>query len=75
MQSYSLDLWVMSATAHCFLLCSCMKALNHPLLELQLKDPDNLLVSPLRDFATEILVFSYCSFQEKKNVTFDSNVW
>lgn len=37
------------------LLKFCMKALNHPLLELQLKDPDTLVVSPLRDFATEIL--------------------
>lgn len=43
-----------------------MKALNHPLLELQLKDPDTLVVSPLRDFATEILVFSHCSSQKKK---------
>uniref|UniRef100_A0A3Q3RQI5 Glomulin, FKBP associated protein a n=1 Tax=Mastacembelus armatus TaxID=205130 RepID=A0A3Q3RQI5_9TELE len=41
---------------HCvFLLCSCMKTLSHPLLELQLKDPDTLAVSPLRDFASEIL--------------------
>lgn len=39
-----------------FLLCSCMKTLSHPLLEVQLKDPDTLAVSPLRDFATEILV-------------------
>uniref|UniRef100_A0A4W6FDJ1 Glomulin, FKBP associated protein a n=1 Tax=Lates calcarifer TaxID=8187 RepID=A0A4W6FDJ1_LATCA len=38
-----------------FLLCSCMKTLSHPLLEVQLKDPDTLAVSPLRDFATEIL--------------------
>lgn len=54
----------MRTTAGCFLLCSCMKALHHPLLELQLKDSDTLLVSPLRDFATEILVFSHCSPQE-----------
>ncbi|XP_075953584.1 glomulin, FKBP associated protein a isoform X1 [Anarhichas minor] len=32
-----------------------MKTLSHPLLELQLKDPDTLAVSPLRNFATEIL--------------------
>ncbi|XP_040027655.1 glomulin, FKBP associated protein a [Gasterosteus aculeatus] len=32
-----------------------MKTLSHPLLELQLRDPDTLAVSPLRDFATEIL--------------------
>uniref|UniRef100_A0A665UH29 Glomulin, FKBP associated protein a n=1 Tax=Echeneis naucrates TaxID=173247 RepID=A0A665UH29_ECHNA len=37
------------------LLKFCMKSLSHPLLEVQLKDPDTLLVSPLRDFATEIL--------------------
>ena len=33
-----------------------MKTLSHPLLEVQLKDPDTLAVSPLRNFATEILV-------------------
>uniref|UniRef100_A0A8C2ZU92 Glomulin, FKBP associated protein a n=1 Tax=Cyclopterus lumpus TaxID=8103 RepID=A0A8C2ZU92_CYCLU len=32
-----------------------MKTLSHPLLELQLRDPDTLAVSPLRNFATEIL--------------------
>ncbi|XP_026168640.1 glomulin, FKBP associated protein a isoform X2 [Mastacembelus armatus] len=37
------------------LLKFCMKTLSHPLLELQLKDPDTLAVSPLRDFASEIL--------------------
>ncbi|XP_040911200.1 glomulin, FKBP associated protein a isoform X1 [Toxotes jaculatrix] len=37
------------------LLKFCMKTLNHPLLEVQLKDPDTLAVSPLRNFATEIL--------------------
>uniref|UniRef100_A0A3Q3W7W6 Uncharacterized protein n=1 Tax=Mola mola TaxID=94237 RepID=A0A3Q3W7W6_MOLML len=37
------------------LLKFCMKALSFPLLEVQLKDPDTLAVSPLRDFATEIL--------------------
>lgn len=63
----------MRPTAPCLMLCSCMKALNHPLLELQLKDPDTLLVSPLRDFATEILVRSHRSSQEVV-VTFDSNV-
>uniref|UniRef100_A0A3Q3WGH8 Uncharacterized protein n=1 Tax=Mola mola TaxID=94237 RepID=A0A3Q3WGH8_MOLML len=36
-------------------LLKCMKALSFPLLEVQLKDPDTLAVSPLRDFATEIL--------------------
>lgn len=39
-----------------FLFCSCMKTLSHLLLEVQLKDPDTLAVSPLRTFATEILV-------------------
>ncbi|KAI4894108.1 hypothetical protein NFI96_020161, partial [Prochilodus magdalenae] len=34
----------------------CMKSLSEPLLEVQLKDPDTLEQSPLRDFATEILV-------------------
>lgn len=37
------------------LLKFCMRTLSHPLLEVQLKDPDTLAVSPLRDFATEIL--------------------
>lgn len=37
------------------LLKFCMKTLSHPLLELQLKDPDALALSPLRTFATEIL--------------------
>ncbi|XP_068605112.1 glomulin, FKBP associated protein a [Brachionichthys hirsutus] len=37
------------------LLKYCMKALGHLLLELQLKDPDTLPVSPLRNFAMEIL--------------------
>ncbi|XP_071372972.1 glomulin, FKBP associated protein a [Centroberyx affinis] len=37
------------------LLKFCMKSLCEPLLEVQLKDPDTLPVSPLRDFATEIL--------------------
>uniref|UniRef100_A0A8D3E1J5 Glomulin, FKBP associated protein a n=1 Tax=Scophthalmus maximus TaxID=52904 RepID=A0A8D3E1J5_SCOMX len=38
-----------------FLFCSCMQTLTRPLLEAQLKDPDTLPVSPLRNFATEIL--------------------
>ncbi|CAM9205684.1 unnamed protein product [Lampetra planeri] len=37
------------------LLKFCMRTLSHPLLEVQLKDPDTLPVSPLRNFATEIL--------------------
>ncbi|KAM3604943.1 uncharacterized protein V6R79_018400 [Siganus canaliculatus] len=37
------------------LLKFCMKTLTRPLLEVQLKDPDTLEVSPLRNFATEIL--------------------
>ncbi|CAK6952297.1 glomulin%2C FKBP associated protein a [Scomber scombrus] len=37
------------------LLKFCMKTLSHPLLEVQLKDPETLAVSPLRNFATEIL--------------------
>ncbi|KAI3375117.1 hypothetical protein L3Q82_021642 [Scortum barcoo] len=37
------------------LLKFCMKTLSHPLLEIQLKDPDTLAVSPLRNFATDIL--------------------
>ncbi|XP_059200948.1 glomulin, FKBP associated protein a isoform X2 [Centropristis striata] len=37
------------------LLKFCMKTLSHPLLEVQLKDPDTLAESPLRNFATEIL--------------------
>lgn len=39
-----------------FLSCSCMKSLSRPLLEVQLKDPETLAVSPLRNFATDILV-------------------
>ncbi|XP_016132621.1 glomulin, FKBP associated protein a [Sinocyclocheilus grahami] len=38
------------------LLKFCMKSLSKPLLEVELKDPDTLLKSPLRDFATEILI-------------------
>ncbi|KAM6990325.1 glomulin, FKBP associated protein a [Tautogolabrus adspersus] len=37
------------------LLKFCMKTLSRPLLEVQLKDPDTLAESPLRNFATEIL--------------------
>ncbi|XP_008277513.1 glomulin, FKBP associated protein a [Stegastes partitus] len=37
------------------LLKFCMKTLSHPLLEVQLRDPDTLPLSPLRTFATEIL--------------------
>ncbi|XP_022070008.2 glomulin, FKBP associated protein a [Acanthochromis polyacanthus] len=37
------------------LLKFCMKTLSHPLLEVQLRDPDTLPVSPLRMFATDIL--------------------
>uniref|UniRef100_A0A1A8D6L8 Glomulin, FKBP associated protein a n=1 Tax=Nothobranchius kadleci TaxID=1051664 RepID=A0A1A8D6L8_NOTKA len=37
------------------LLKFCMKALSQPLLEVQLRDPDTLPLSPLRAFATEIL--------------------
>uniref|UniRef100_A0A3Q3IFR2 Glomulin, FKBP associated protein a n=1 Tax=Monopterus albus TaxID=43700 RepID=A0A3Q3IFR2_MONAL len=37
------------------LLKFCMKTLRHPLLEVQLQDPDTLPLSPLRNFATEIL--------------------
>uniref|UniRef100_A0A3Q1K692 Glomulin, FKBP associated protein a n=1 Tax=Anabas testudineus TaxID=64144 RepID=A0A3Q1K692_ANATE len=37
------------------LLKFCMKTLGHPLLEVQLKDPDTLVESPLRTFSTEIL--------------------
>ncbi|XP_034038892.1 glomulin, FKBP associated protein a isoform X2 [Thalassophryne amazonica] len=37
------------------LLKFCMKALSHLLLEIQLRDPDDLTVSPLRNFASEIL--------------------
>ncbi|KAM7379081.1 hypothetical protein PAMP_004655 [Pampus punctatissimus] len=37
------------------LLKFCMKTLSHPLLEVQLTHPDTLAVSPLRNFATEIL--------------------
>lgn len=39
------------------LLKFCMKSLCEPLLEVQLKDPDTLPESPLRNFATEILGF------------------
>ncbi|XP_042353843.1 glomulin, FKBP associated protein a [Plectropomus leopardus] len=45
------------------LLKFCMKTLSHPLLELQLKDPDTLPVSPLRNFATEILN-TLCAIRE-----------
>lgn len=38
------------------LLKFCMKSLSEPLLEVQLKDTDMLHKSPLRDFATEILI-------------------
>ncbi|TRY87518.1 hypothetical protein DNTS_007083 [Danionella cerebrum] len=38
------------------LLKFCMKCLSEPLLEVQLKDPDTLEKSPLRDFASEILM-------------------
>lgn len=48
-----------------FLLCSCMKTLSHPLLEVQLRDPDTLAVSPLRDFAREILVFMHYNILKK----------
>ncbi|KAI5608893.1 glomulin isoform X1 [Silurus asotus] len=34
----------------------CMKSLREPLLDVQLKDPDTMETSPLRDFATDILV-------------------
>uniref|UniRef100_A0AAX7V0Y2 Glomulin, FKBP associated protein a n=1 Tax=Astatotilapia calliptera TaxID=8154 RepID=A0AAX7V0Y2_ASTCA len=37
------------------LLKFCMKSLSHPLLEVHLKEPDTLALSPLRTFATEIL--------------------
>ncbi|XP_038574287.1 glomulin-like [Micropterus salmoides] len=37
------------------LLKFCMKSLSRPLLEVQLKDPETLAVSPLRNFATDIL--------------------
>ncbi|KAG7524987.1 hypothetical protein JOB18_020252 [Solea senegalensis] len=37
------------------LLKFCMKTLSYPLFEVQLKDTDSLAVSPLRNFATEIL--------------------
>ncbi|XP_041848567.1 glomulin, FKBP associated protein a [Melanotaenia boesemani] len=37
------------------LLKFCMKTLSHPLLEVQLRDPEALPLSPLRTFATEIL--------------------
>ncbi|XP_051555306.1 glomulin-like [Myxocyprinus asiaticus] len=38
------------------LLKFCMKSLSEPLLEVHLKDPDTLEKSPLREFATEILI-------------------
>ncbi|XP_053507444.1 glomulin, FKBP associated protein a isoform X1 [Ictalurus furcatus] len=41
----------------------CMKSLSEPLLDVQLKDPDALETSPLRDFATDILV-TLCSIGE-----------
>lgn len=40
-----------------------MKALSRPLLEVHLKEPDTLAVSPLRNFAEDILV---CPFICKK---------
>ena len=46
----------MKLSTDVFLSRSCMKTLSHPLLELQLKDPDTLAESPLRNFAKEILV-------------------
>lgn len=39
-----------------FFSCSCMRTLSYPLLEVQLKDEDTLPVSPLRNFAADILV-------------------
>ncbi|KAB5535924.1 hypothetical protein PHYPO_G00123490 [Pangasianodon hypophthalmus] len=41
----------------------CMKSLSEPLLDVQLKDPDTFEASPLRDFATNILV-TLCSIGE-----------
>ncbi|XP_058274675.1 glomulin, FKBP associated protein a isoform X1 [Hemibagrus wyckioides] len=41
----------------------CMRSLSEPLLDVQLKDPDTLETSPLRDFATDILV-TLCSIGE-----------
>lgn len=38
------------------LLKFCMKSLGEPLLQVHLKDPDTLQKSPLREFATEILL-------------------
>lgn len=38
------------------LLKFCMKSLSEPLLQVHLKDPDTLQKSPLREFATEILL-------------------
>ncbi|GAA6070035.1 glomulin, FKBP associated protein a isoform X1 [Tachysurus ichikawai] len=38
----------------------CMKSLNEPLLDVQLKDPDTLKTSPLRDFATDVLLLIKC---------------
>lgn len=37
------------------LLKFCMKTLSQPLLDVQIRDPDSLPLSPLRTFATEIL--------------------
>uniref|UniRef100_A0A3B4UDT1 Glomulin, FKBP associated protein a n=1 Tax=Seriola dumerili TaxID=41447 RepID=A0A3B4UDT1_SERDU len=55
-QEVRLDLLNSEELNQCVILfCSCMKTLSHPLLEVQLKDPDTLAVSPLRNFATEIL--------------------
>ncbi|XP_060762480.1 glomulin, FKBP associated protein a [Neoarius graeffei] len=41
----------------------CMKSLSGPLLDVQLKDQDTLETSPLRDFATDVLV-TLCSIGE-----------
>ncbi|KAF5894482.1 glomulin, partial [Clarias magur] len=41
----------------------CMKSLSEPLLDVQLKDVDSLQMSPLRDFATNILT-TLCSIGE-----------
>ncbi|KAM9439201.1 glomulin, FKBP associated protein a isoform 1-T2 [Clarias gariepinus] len=41
----------------------CMKSLSEPLLDVQLKDVDTLQMSPLRDFATNILT-TLCSIGE-----------
>lgn len=42
-----------------------MKALSRPLLEVHLKEPDTLAVSPLRNFAEDILV---CPFICKNHI-------